>query len=52
MGNIVAIAVAVVALVAGAYGLGIVMFERGYVHGYEAARPGGDIDFSPDKTVM
>ncbi len=31
------IAAAVIALVAGGYGLGKVMFERGYVRGYEAA---------------
>ena len=34
---IVAICFAVAALVAGGYGLGLVMFERGYVHGYEDA---------------
>lgn len=32
---IVAVCVAVVALVAGGYGLGLVMFERGYVRGYD-----------------
>ena len=44
---IVAICVAVVALVAGGYGLGLVMFERGYVHGYEDAT-GGDVVFTPE----
>jgi hypothetical protein len=34
---IVAICFAVVALVAGGYGLAMIAYERGYVHGYEEA---------------
>lgn len=34
---IVAICFAVVALVAGGYGLALIAYERGYVHGYEEA---------------
>lgn len=49
MDTIAFIAAAVIALVAGGYGLGKVMFERGYVQGYEAAtHPNGDITFTPD----
>ena len=32
---IVAVCVAVVALVAGGYGLALIAYERGYVHGYD-----------------
>lgn len=37
MAEIVVICAAVIAAVAGLYGFGKVMFERGYVRGYEAA---------------
>jgi len=34
---IIAICVAVISLIAGGYGLGLVCYERGYVHGHEDA---------------
>jgi len=37
---IIAICVAVLSLIAGGYGLGLVCYERGYVHGYEDATQG------------
>jgi hypothetical protein len=37
MRMIVAICFAVVALVAGGYGLALIAYERGYVHGHEDA---------------
>lgn len=37
---IVAICFAVVALVAGGYGLALIAYERGYVHGHEDATGG------------
>ena len=37
---IVAICIAVVAIVLGGYGLALIAFERGYVHGYEDATQG------------
>jgi len=40
---IIAICVAVISLIAGGYGLGLVCYERGYVHGYDDAENGGDI---------
>jgi len=40
---IIAMCVAVIALVAGGYGLGLVCYERGYVHGYDDAENGDDI---------
>lgn len=37
MTQIVLVCSALIAVVVGAFGLGKVMFEKGYVHGYEAA---------------
>lgn len=34
---IIAICVAVFSLIAGGYGLGLICYERGYVHGHEDA---------------
>lgn len=42
MDYIVPLAIAVIGLIAGGYGLGLICYERGYVHGYEdAAHPEG-----------
>ena len=37
---IIAICVAVFSLIAGGYGLGLICYERGYVHGHEDATEG------------
>lgn len=37
VGQIVLVCSALIAVAVGAFGLGKVMFERGYVHGHEAA---------------
>ena len=37
---IIAICVAVFSLIAGRYGLGLICYERGYVHGHEDATGG------------
>jgi len=44
---IVAVCLAVFSLIAGGYGLGLICYERGYVHGYEDAI-GGDVVFTPE----
>lgn len=48
MGNIYVICLALAAVVIGGYGLGKVMYERGYVHGYDDAEHKDEMDFTPE----
>lgn len=45
---IVAICFAVVALVAGGYGLALIAYERGYVHGYDDGEHKDKVVFVPE----
>lgn len=45
---IIAICVAVISLIAGGYGLGMVCYERGYVHGYEDGEHKDEVVFVPE----
>lgn len=50
MSNIVVICAAtVIALVIGAFGLGKVMYERGYVHGFEDGADMEAVEFTLDE---
>lgn len=45
---IIAICVAVLSLIAGGYGLGLVCYERGYVHGYDDCEHKDEVVFVPE----
>ena len=45
---IIVICVAVFSLIAGGYGLGLICYERGYVHGYDDCEHKDDIVCVPE----